>query len=141
MQGETLSRVLRAVNILDYFKRPFPSRQGFSAYRFPGVAAHIPFLIALFAAGVLLCGQYGALRPLLVVWLIAGLFLGRDIAIVCHYAPFLLLLIWAAMYAVLAESPRLARFGRQHPVAGVALTVLLLAMQVWIAWRSTRTDP
>jgi hypothetical protein len=128
------------VNILYYFQRPFPSRQGFSAYRFPGVAAHIPFLIALTAAGVFLCGQYAALKPLLLVWIVAGLFLGRDIAILCHYAPFLLLLIWAAMYAVIAESHRLVSLGRQHPTVGVLLTALLLVIQVGIAWRSTRTD-
>jgi hypothetical protein len=126
------------MNILYYFRKPFPSQQGFSAYRFPGVAAHIPFLVALSATGVLLCGQVAALRPLLLVWIVAGLFIGRDVAIVCHYAPFLLLLIWAAMYGVMAESRRLATFGRQHPAAGVLLTALLVAIQIGIARRSTR---
>lgn len=126
------------MNILWYFQKPFPSRQGFSAYRFPGMAAHIPFLVVLSATGVLLCGSTAALKPLVLVWIVAGLFLGRDAAIVCHYAPFFLLLIWAAMYAVIAESHRLATFGRQHPAAGVLLTALLVALQICIAWRSTK---
>lgn len=128
------------MNILWYFRRPFPSQQGFSAYRSPGLAAHLPFLIALSATGVLLCGSTVALRPLVLVWMVAGLFIGRDVAIVCHYAPFLLLVIWAAMYAVVAESHRLAVFGRQHPAAGVLLSAVLLAIQIGIARRSTRSE-
>lgn len=126
------------MNILFYFRKPFPSQQGFSAYRFPGIAAHLPFLAALSVTGVLLCGSTPALRPLVLVWMVAGLFIGRDVAIVCHYAPFLVLLIWAAMYAVIAESQRLATFGRQHPGAGVLLTALLVVLQIWIAGRSTK---
>lgn len=128
------------MNILFYFRRPFPSQQGFSAYRSPGMAAHLPFLVALSATGVSLCGSTGALRPLVLVWMVAGLFIGRDLAIVCHYAPFLLLVIWAAMYAVIVESQRLATFGRQHPAAGVLLTAGLLAIQIGIALRSTRVE-
>lgn len=128
------------MNILWYFRKPFPSQQGFSAYRSPGMAAHLPFLVALSAAGILLCGSTPALRPLVLVWMAAGLFIGRDVAIVCHYAPFLVLLIWAAMYAVIAESKRLATFGRQHPAAGVLLTALLFVLQIWIAWRHTRRE-
>lgn len=128
------------MNILWYFRRPFPSQEGFSAYRSPGLAAHLPFLVALSATGVLLCGSNATLRPLVLVWFVAGLFLGRDVAIVCHYAPFLVLLIWAAMYAVIAESQRLGGLGRRHPAAGLLLTFLLIAMQIWIARRSTRAE-
>jgi hypothetical protein len=128
------------MNILYYFRTPFPSRRGFSAYRFPGLAAHIPFLAALGMTGILLCGSNPLLRPLIIVWVVAGLFLGRDLAIICHYAPPLLLLIWAAMYAVVAEAKPLGAFGRRHPAVGVLLTVVLLALQIWIARRSTRTE-
>lgn len=129
------------VSILAYFRRPFPSRQGFSAYRFPGLAAHIPFLVAFAALGILLCGGANSLlRPLIIVWIVAGLFLGRDIAIFCHYAPPLLLVIWAAMYTIVAQSGRLGAFGRRHPGAGVLLSALVLALQIWIARRTTRTE-
>jgi hypothetical protein len=128
------------MNILYYFRTPFPSRRGFSAYRFPGLAAHVPFLAALAMTGILLCGSNPLLCPLVIVWLVAGLFLGRDLAIICHYAPPLLLLIWAAMYAVVAESKPLRAIGRQHPVVGVLLTILVLALQIWIAHRSTRVE-
>jgi hypothetical protein len=127
------------MNILYYFRRPFPSREGFSAYRFPGVAAHMPFLVALTTTGILLCGASPLLRPLIIVWVVAGLFLGRDLAIICHYAPPLLLLIWGAMYGVVAGAKPVGALGRRHPAAGVLLTVFVLALQIWIARRSTRT--
>jgi hypothetical protein len=70
----TPSRSMNAwMHMLDYFRVPFPSRQGFSAYRFPGLAAHVPFFIVFSLLGLLLCGA----GPLLVVWMAAGLYLGR----------------------------------------------------------------
>lgn len=128
------------MNILYYFRTPFPSREGFSAYRFPGVAAHIPFLFVLSMAGTLLCGANPLLRPLIIVWVLAGLFLGRDLAIICHYAPPLLLLIWAAMYGVVAGAKLIGALGRRHPAVGVLLTGFVLTLQIWIARRSTRTE-
>jgi hypothetical protein len=127
------------MNILWYFHTPFPSREGFSAYRFPGLAAHAPFFIALSTMGAFLCaGGPPLVRPLVLVWILAGLFLGRDFAIFCHYAPLLVLLIWAAMYAAFANAHRLAIFGQQHPVLAALLTSMVLIVQVWMAWCSTR---
>jgi hypothetical protein len=117
-----------------YFLRPFPSRQGFSAYKFPGLAAHLPFFLALSVAGLLLCGP----KPLLLVWVLAGVYLGRDVAIVCHYAPILLPAIWVAIFVVLAETKRLELFGRRHPAAGMVLTVVLLLVQLNVVWRNAR---
>ena len=119
---------------LAYFLRPFPSRQGFSAYRSPGLLAHVPCFLVFSVSGLLLCG----VSPLLAVWMIAGLYLGRDVAILCHYAPILLLAVWAAMLVVLAEAKPLASFGHRHPAVVIALTVVLLLVQVSVAWRSAR---
>lgn len=120
------------MHALAYFLKPFPSRQGFSAYRFPGLAAHIPFFLALSLSGLLLCG----VKPLLLVWVLGGLYLGRDVAIVCHYALILLPAIWAAMFVVAAETKRIELFGRRHPACGMVLTVVLLLVQLTLAWRS-----
>jgi hypothetical protein len=122
--------------IYDYFRTPFPSREGFSAYRFPGLAAHIPLFFIFALTGILLCGP----SLMLLVWFVAGLYLGRDIAISCHYAPLLLLVIWGMMFGLSSAARTVSQFGRQHPGAGLLLTALILAAQVGVAWRMTRTE-
>lgn len=114
------------MHLLDYFRVPFPSRQGFSAYRFPGLAAHVPFFIVFSLSGLLLCGA----GPLLLVWMVAGLYLGRDVAVICHYAPVLLLVIWTAMFVLVAEARHVEMFGRRHPAVAIGLTIMVLVVQV-----------
>jgi hypothetical protein len=94
--------------------------------------AHIPFFLALSFTGLLLCG----LKPLLLLWMLAGLYLGRDVAILCHYAPVLLPAIWVAMFVLLAEAKHVELFGRRHPAAGLVLTFVALLVQLIMAWRS-----
>ena len=130
-RGATFSECM---HMLDYFQVPFPSRQGFSAYRFPGLAAHIPFFVVLSLSGFLLAGP----NPLLLIWVIAGLYLGRDVAVICHYAPALLLVIWTAMFVVVTEARHLDLFGRRHPAITIGLTLLVLLIQVSVARRATR---
>ena len=47
---------------LAYFLKPFPKAEGFSAYRMPGLAVHVPVLILCVMAGVLL-GRDSAWQP------------------------------------------------------------------------------
>ena len=121
---------------IDYFRRPFPSREGFSAYRFPGPAAHLPLFFIFSMIGFLLCGP----SLLLVVWLIAGLYLGRDVAVYSHYAPVLLLVIWAVMLGLAWGASGVARFGRQHASAALLLTVFIVLVQIVVAWAMTRLN-
>jgi hypothetical protein len=125
------------MDVLAYFRTPFPSRRGFSAYRSPGPVAHFAFFVAIVFLGLLLCGP----TPLLVIWAAAGLYLGRDLAILCHYAPVLFLLILAALVAAFMAAKPVAVFGRQHPACGIGLTALVLAIQIWVARAATRTVP
>ena len=122
------------MNALAYFRAPFPSRQGFSAYRSPGPVAHFVFFLASMFLGLLLCGP----SPLLLVWAVAGIYLGRDFAILCHYAPLLFVLILGALFVVFMAARPLAVFARQHPASPIAVTALLLAIQIWIAWAAAR---
>ncbi len=80
-----------------YFGRLFPSRQGFSPYRFPGAIVHIPFTIFILVFGILLCAEYPWLWPLIPVYLIVGLYLGRDLAIMAHYNLFITLVVIAGI--------------------------------------------
>ena len=118
------------MNVLAYFARPFPSRKGFSPYRSPGPVAHLVFFLAIVVLGLLLCGA----SPLLVIWAAAGIYLGRDLAILCHYAPVLFLFMLVAIFALFITAKPLAIFGRQHPASAIGVTVLLLAIQIWVVW-------
>jgi len=96
--------------------------------------AHFAFLVAIAATGFLLCGP----GPLLVVWAVAGIYLGRDFAILCHYAPLLFVLILGALFVVFMAARQLSVFGRRHPASAMFVTALLLAIQIWIAWAAAR---
>ena len=116
-----------------YFRAPFPSQKGFSAYRMPGIAVHGPLIFAFSFAGFVLCWPHPILRAFLIVWVLAGLYLGRDIAILCHYNPLITLISWGAFAAVLFKTAAIAKFGAAHillPAAlsvGLGLTLLLVA--------------
>ncbi len=75
-----------------YFSTPFPGSAGFSPYRFPGLLVHLPVLGLLTQTGWLVCGSF---RPLVVAWMVAGLYLGRDLAIAGHYNLLLTFAVWA----------------------------------------------
>jgi hypothetical protein len=123
---------------LYYFRSPFPSRQGFSAYRFPGLLVHLPLIVTSALTGLLLCGPHAPLRPLIVLWLVAGVYLGRDFTILCHYAPPLIILGWGAAFATLVKGPWLQQFGRQHSAVVLGATLALGALLGWAAHRATR---
>ncbi len=126
------------MSLLAYFRSPFPSQKGFSAYRMPGIAVHGPLFFAFLFVGIFFCLPHPPLRPLLIVWILAGLYLGRDIAIYCHYAPLLTLLSWTAAGAVLIKPGPIARFGASHFVISAMLSALLAALLISVAVYRTR---
>jgi hypothetical protein len=86
-----------------YFIRPFPGTQGFSAYRFPGMIVHIPLFLIFLYIGLYLNLGTTWLRPFIVLYIVIGLYLGRDIAIYAHYNP----LITLAVILLIIFSPPL----------------------------------
>lgn len=129
---------------LRYFARPIPGRSGFSAYRMPGLAFHLSFLLGLALVGWALCfsGAFAVTRLLLVAWIVAGLYGGRDLAILAHYNP-LLILAWLGglIAAMVPDVPGAAlgaiqAFARAHdPEAPIAFTAALLAgFALWVRW-------
>jgi hypothetical protein len=115
-----------------YFIRPFPSTEGFSAYRFPGILVHVPlFLIFLFIGLYLNLGTPW-LRPFIALYIVIGLYLGRDIAIYAHYNPLIIL----AVFLVIVFSPVLITkclqplkiaFGESFPFFALVLDLGCLA--------------
>jgi hypothetical protein len=133
------------LSVLSYFRSPFPSTAGFSAYRMPGVAVHGPLILSSVMLGFFLCWPHPMLRPLLIVWVLAGLYLGRDIAILCHYNPLLTLISWAAFAVVLFNPARIARFAASHGVIpgilSIAAGIVLLAVAFVMTRDETRGLP
>ncbi len=76
-----------------YFIRPFPSTQGFSAYRFPGMLVHLPLFLIFLYIGLYLNLVTPWLRPFIILYIAIGLYLGRDIAIYAHYNPLITLAV------------------------------------------------
>ena len=124
--------------VLSYFRSPFPSTKGFSAYRMPGVAVHGPFILCFSVVGVLLCWPHSLLRPLLICWVLAGVYLGRDIAILCHYNPLLTLISWAAFGIVLLKAVPIARFGAAHIAIPGIISAVVGVSVLLVAWARTR---
>ena len=124
--------------MLSYFLSPFPSQEGFSPYRMPGPAVHGPLILCAGLAGYFLCWPHPLLRPLLVIWVLAGVYLGRDIAILCHYNPLLTLLSWAAFVLAILNPAWMAKFGAAHAGLSAALSLLLGALVFMVAFSMTR---
>jgi len=80
-----------------YFGRPFPCTRGFSPYRFPGMIVHLPIMAATTALGILLCAEHPWLWPFIPFYLIIGLYIGRDIAIMAHYNMLITLAVIAGL--------------------------------------------
>ncbi len=82
------------------------------------------------------------LRPLLIFWVLAGLYLGRDIAILCHYNGLLTLLSWAVCGVVFFKAAAIARFGASHVVIPAVASALIGAVLFLVAFAMTREkDP
>ena len=126
------------MSFLSYFRSPFPSREGFSAYRMPGAAVHGPLILAFSLVGFFLCWPHTTLRPLFVVWILAGVYLGRDITIRCHYYPLLTFIAWGASAMVLFRPAQIQRFGASHAVLSTALSMAVGAVLLSVAFVISR---
>jgi len=124
--------------MLAYFRSPFPSTEGFSAYRMPGSAVHGPLLVASTLVGFFLCWPHPVLRPLLIVWMLAGLYLGRDVAVLCHYNPLFTLISWAASVFVFFKAASIASFGRSHVVMAAVISGAVGTVLFVVAFAMTR---
>jgi hypothetical protein len=128
------------LSLLWYFRSPFPSTEGFSAYRMPGGAVHLPLILAASLVGLFLCSPHPMLRPLVAVWMLAGLYLGRDLTILCHYNPLLTLICWAASGIVLVRPAAIARFGASHIWIPAFLSIAVGAILFFTAFVMTREE-
>lgn len=125
--------------IRNYFATPFPRGQGFSPYRFPGLIVHIPILLLFVSVGVHLTWWNPWLCPFFVVYLAAGIYLGRDLAILAHYNPLITLGVVAGLLGAVFFPQSIAKI---WPPAGSWLVSLGSTSAVgvsfgfWVRWRT-----
>ena len=72
------------------------------------------------------------------IWVLAGLYLGRDLAVLCHYAPLLTFISWGVCAAVLWKATLIARFGASHALMPVLFTAVVGTILFLVAIRMTR---
>jgi ankyrin repeat protein len=125
-----------------YFRSPFPKAEGFSAYRMPGIAVHGPVILLFVWLGAWLCLGEPWTYPLLIVYLIAGLYLGRDLAILAHYNPLITIAVLGGTIWLVASPPQ---WERPAPLVSVAATLavavgLALCASWWVR-RQTEGEP
>jgi hypothetical protein len=104
----------------------------------PGVAVHGPMILASALVGFLLCWPHAVLRPLTIIWVLAGLYLGRDIAVLCHYNGLLTLICWSGSAVVLIKPGPIARFGASHIVISALLSAAVGTVLFLVAFAMTR---
>ena len=123
-----------------YFARPFPKAAGFSPYRSPGVIVHLPFWGLLIGDGLYWCLPDTHLLPLLPVYIIGGLYLGRDLAISAHYNLFITLGVVGCMFFLLIWGPgRMIGFEEFRIFYGAAFTpfsILNAVLVLFLCWRN-----
>ncbi len=106
----------------NYFRSPFPKAEGFSAYRMPGVAVHGPVILLFAWLGAWLCLGDPWLYALFLIYLVAGIYVGRDLAILAHYNPLITLAVLGGTIWLLADPPQ---WQRPSALASVAVTLAI----------------
>jgi len=115
-----------------YFIRPFPSTQGFSAYRFPGILVHLPLFLTFLFLGLYLNLGTMWLWPFIILYIVIGLYLGRDIAVYAHYNPLItlaviLFIIFSPALITKCIQPLKTTLGETFPFFALVLDLSCLA--------------
>lgn len=135
---------------LRYFAHAFPKAEGFSSYRMPGPAFHLSFIVLMAALGLAICFSERGTAPLLAVWIVVGVYAGRDLTSLAHYYPVLVLLWLAGLLAALfmPEATATAFRGLRAFVAAywpaapvIATAALLGAFALWVRHWSRAYTP
>jgi hypothetical protein len=108
----------------------------------PGLAVHVPVVLLSLAAGALLGRGSAWLPAFLAIYLVVGLYGGRDLAILAHYNGLITIAVWIS-FLVLLLAPRwvggvASAIRHQSPVWPVAITATILAAFIAHAVRWSR---
>lgn len=129
---------MKTAPLIDYLRHPFPKAKGFSAYRFPGLIVHLPIALLFLVLGASLTLSEPYLWPLLLLYLVAGIYLGRDLAILAHYNPLITLAVLGGIIWLIASPDTLRALlsGSRNPILSLAITLSVAAgFGAWVRWR------
>ncbi|MEW6261723.1 MAG: hypothetical protein AB1641_01485 [Thermodesulfobacteriota bacterium] len=123
-----------------YFLYPVPSSAGFSPYRFPGMAVHLPAWFIFLCLGYYWCWAESWLRPVFIVFLVTGWYLARELAIYAHYGCLITPVVWllALLFLTGVNSFSAADLrewlGTAYVPAALVLAALTLSVFAYDAW-------
>lgn len=129
---------MNIASLIAYLRRPFPAMKGLSAYRFPGLIVHLPIAFLFLAVGASLTLSELYLWPLLPLYLVTGIYIGRDLAVLAHTRWLITLAVIAGCIGLIAspDTYRMLVSGTRHPLVSVAISLTVAAgFGVWIRWR------
>ncbi len=122
-----------------YFTCIIPPRTGFSPYRSPGWAVQLPIMLMALYWGLRLCVAMPWLGALASIYVVAGTSLGRDLAVVAHYNPFISLATWAAFLAHIIYIPKwelaLKKWQAAQPHWATATAITIAIVLAALLWR------
>jgi hypothetical protein len=117
-------------SVLPYFKSPFPAGKGFSPYRAPGPAVHLPVVGLFVLVGYLLFYPFSWMwLPMTIISLI-GFYIGRDLAIAAHYNLLITLTVWASVTGLFIFLP--PRFESIRIFLATLPVAIHLAVSLWL---------
>jgi len=128
---------MNAAPLLDYLRHPFPRARGFSPYRFPGLIVHVPVALCFLVLGASLTLWDPYLWPLLVIYLLTGIYLGRDLALHAHHNPLITLALLGGFIALMVfpDMLRVLLSSSRNPFLSIAITLSVAAgFCAWVRW-------
>ncbi len=103
--------------LLPYFRQPIPPTGGFSPARNTFGIVQVPVIFLFTAIGFFLCWGDVWLRPLISIYFVVGLYIGRDWTIAAHYGLHVGclfgLLGWILFFLLVIALPKIPEGG--HP--------------------------
>ena len=115
-----------------YFRSPFPKATGFSAYRMPGLVVHLPVILFFVWLGAWLTLGDAFLSPLMLLYLVIGVYFGRDVAILAHYNILITIGVLGGAFALISMARMPARL---ELLPSAAITAVIgIAFFVYVSW-------
>lgn len=141
-----MRRAAYLLRYLGYFKAPIPSKEGFSSYRFPGMLVHVPVALWLMAVGVKMTVWHPALWSLFPLYLVAAVYIGRDVALMAHSNLVLLLAVVVGSVWLVTDPQSWSAVFLFPPAESLGTSLLVSAALAaafawWVRWMWGKEPP
>ena len=99
-------------NFIRYFKNPLYGISSSSSYRMPNSLVHLPVILMLPYFGIFICGPEA--KPLLPLYFIIALYIGRDLVILSYKNYYVPVCLWIVFILFLTHKTEIADFLTFH---------------------------